>query len=139
MEIGATSSTSSATQSNSLYGAETSEMGKEDFLKLLVAQLSNQDPLEPLNNEEFVAQMATFSQLEQLTNLNGTVESLAQGGILSSTASLLGKTVTTSELIDEEEVEITGTVEAVSFKDGKSMMTIDGNEYDVSNIIEIVQ
>ena len=49
-------------------------LGKEDFLKLLVAQLSAQDPLDPMDSREFTAQLAQFSALEQMTNVNSTLE-----------------------------------------------------------------
>lgn len=52
-------------------------LGKDEFLKLLVAQLQNQDPLSPLKNEAFVAQLATFSSLEQLISINKAVQELA--------------------------------------------------------------
>lgn len=52
-------------------------VSKDEFLKLLVAQLQNQDPLDPLKNEEFVVQLATFSSLEQLISINQAVEQLA--------------------------------------------------------------
>ncbi len=54
------------------------ELGKDEFLKLLVAQLQNQDPLNPLKNEEFVAQLATFSSLEQLIAINKGVTSITE-------------------------------------------------------------
>jgi len=53
------------------------DIGKTEFLKLLVAQLQNQDPLSPLKNEEFVAQLATFSSLEQLISINEGVTRLS--------------------------------------------------------------
>lgn len=53
-------------------------VGKDDFIKLLVAQLQNQDPLSPLKNEEFVAQLATFSSLEQLFSINETLQRLSE-------------------------------------------------------------
>ena len=68
----------------STTGAQTNEtdlanVGKDEFLKLLVAQLQHQDPLNPLKNEEFVAQLATFSSLEQLISINKAVTKLAEG------------------------------------------------------------
>lgn len=54
-------------------------IGKSDFLRLLVVQLQHQDPLNPLRNEEFVAQLATFSSLEQLISINESVTKLADG------------------------------------------------------------
>lgn len=72
------------------------EMGKQDFLALFTAQLQNQNPLEPVKNEAFVAQLAQFSQLEALTNmqtsLDGFVTSMSSERMLNS-ASLIGKKV----------------------------------------------
>jgi flagellar basal-body rod modification protein FlgD len=74
-----------------------SELGKEAFLNLLVTQLQYQDPLEPTKNEEFVAQLAQFSSLEQLTTANDALESLYLAMSSMNNASmtqLLGKEVT---------------------------------------------
>jgi flagellar basal-body rod modification protein FlgD len=72
-------------------------VGKEDFLKLLVAQLRSQDPLSPLQGSEFVAQLAQFSSLEQLVNLSDRVAALAlaqTAAVLAQAVSFVGKTVT---------------------------------------------
>jgi flagellar basal-body rod modification protein FlgD len=60
--------------SESETNADISSLGKNDFLKLLIAQLKNQDPLNPADNTEFIAQLAQFSALEQMTLMNGNLE-----------------------------------------------------------------
>ena len=89
--IPSTGSTSATTPASA-----QSPLGKEDFLQLLVAQLSAQDPLNPMDSREFSAQLAQFSALEQMTNVNNTLEDLvaaqqAMGN--SSMISLIGKFV----------------------------------------------
>lgn len=72
------------------------DLGKDDFLKLLVTQLKNQDPTQTMQNGEFIAQMAQFSSLEQMTNLNQTMTDFIakSNDSISSSANLLGKKVT---------------------------------------------
>ncbi len=80
--------------------SKTKSLGKDDFLKMLVAQLKNQDPLKPMDGTEFAAQLAQFSSLEQLTNMN---TQLANLGLYQTTmnntqaVNLLGKTVTVNQ------------------------------------------
>lgn len=72
------------------------QITRDDFMKLLIAQLQNQDPLSPMDNQEFAVQLATFNSLEQLVGMNEKLESLAsQQGIASrfNSASLIGKQV----------------------------------------------
>ncbi|NMC42392.1 MAG: flagellar biosynthesis protein FlgD [candidate division Zixibacteria bacterium] len=90
-----TASTSSA---GTASGLET--LGKDDFLQLLVAKLSNQDPLDPVQDEDFAAQLAQYSSLEQLSNMNESLtQSIQWSYLLSQTisntmaTSLIGKTV----------------------------------------------
>ncbi len=93
--VNTTSPVQTATASN--------QLGKDDFLKLLVTQLQNQDPLNPLQGTEFVAQLAQFSSLEQLTNINSSLEQNIQSNQLmtqsignSLAATLVGKDVRAS-------------------------------------------
>jgi len=96
-----TSAVSNA-QQTSTNSSTTTKLGsdivnREDFLKLLVAQLQNQDPLNPMENQEFVAELATFSSLEQQTNQTKLLQELVDGQGATSTTqalSLIGKTVT---------------------------------------------
>jgi flagellar basal-body rod modification protein FlgD len=88
-------SSSTAAQQDQAAGA-TSTLGKNDFLKLLTAQLQNQDPLQPVDNTAFVAQLAQFSSLEQMQNVSTQLSTLTQAMTTSgslSAASLVGKTV----------------------------------------------
>ena len=71
-----TDQTSQTSGSNSV---SSEEIGKTEFLELLVAQLKNQDPMNPINNEEFITQLATFISLEQLISINQAVTTLAGG------------------------------------------------------------
>lgn len=94
-----TSSTSTTTSSSSSSSTNksTDVMGKQDFLKLLVTQLQNQDPLKPDNPTEFTAQLAQFSSLEQMYNLNDSMNTLVSSTDKSSNLSalnLIGKQAT---------------------------------------------
>jgi flagellar basal-body rod modification protein FlgD len=89
--------TSSSTPPTAQPGGPT--LGKQDFLKLLITQLRNQDPLNPLDQNQFLAQTAQFTSLENLQNISSQLaemKALAQGQALTQGASLLGKTVTAS-------------------------------------------
>ena len=89
--INALNSATSASSGTDLYDKKDgSVMGKEDFMMLLVAQLKNQDPLSPDDPTEFTAQLAQFSSLEQLYNINDSMESLAASNADSDRLSTLG-------------------------------------------------
>jgi flagellar basal-body rod modification protein FlgD len=102
------------TVSGSQREATGSVLGKDDFLKLLVGQLKHQDPMSPSGDQEFLSQMAAFSQLEQVTNLAATQERTQALG-------MVGKTVT----YDKGDGTIaTGTVSKVTFEAGKATLTV---------------
>src|SRR5690606_20910180 len=74
----------------------TDILGKDDFLKILMVQLQNQDPSNPMQDQEFIAQMATFSTLEQITNMNSSIKDLVatqQQSYLVSFTEFIGKEV----------------------------------------------
>jgi flagellar basal-body rod modification protein FlgD len=69
---------------------KSENLGKEDFLKLLIAQLTHQDPTEPMKDTEFVAQLATYSGLEQQMNMNKNLETLIASNNASTAANAIG-------------------------------------------------
>jgi flagellar basal-body rod modification protein FlgD len=89
-------STPSMTASQLSSSLQTTSLGKEDFLKLLVSQLQNQDPLNPSDPTQFTAQLAQFSSLEQLTNINENLQSLAGAQNLGA-LSFIGQDVIAEE------------------------------------------
>lgn len=89
----------------------SNEMGKDEFLKILITQLTNQDPTEPMQDREFIAQMAQFSALEQMTNMSSQFQRL--GGILQSgqAVGLLGKDVDVAvgeQIVSGKVTQVTG-------------------------------
>jgi len=95
MSTNAVSSSTAAT-SQPVAAADRNALGKDQFLRLLTAQLANQDPLQPVDNQAFIAQLAQFSSLEQLQGVSSRLDSLLLATASSnqlSTASLVGKTV----------------------------------------------
>jgi len=133
--------TLSATQ-RGLGAADQTALDKTAFMELLVAQLANQDPLEPAANEEFVAQLANFSSLEQLENLNGSI--LAMIGLNQSNA-LLSQLTQSSALIGQEVtwqnpetgLSQSGLVESVRIEEGIAFLRIDGRDVPLTAVTEI--
>ncbi len=109
------------------------EMGKDAFLNLLVTQLQYQDPLEPTNDKEFLAQMAQFSALEQMQNLNDTFT-------MSQASALIDKYVkgTVTNEDSGETKEIVGIVDAVNLKDGKPYLLVNKQEMAVSDVEKVI-
>ena len=118
--------------------APKQELGKQDFLNLLMVQLRNQDPLNVQQDKEFIAQMAQFSNLEQTTNLNLAMENLAGFQQIAQGASLIGKEIE-ANLSDDPNgaTSVRGIVEETRLVDGKIQLIVDGKKVDFKNILSI--
>lgn len=110
----------------------SSELGKDEFLQLLVCQLQNQDPLNPQSDTEFISQLAQFSALEQMTNLNTAFSN-------SSAYSLVGKAVIVQQTdASGQSREVRGTVDYVEIKNGEAYLSIDGNSYSIDDLVQVM-
>ncbi|MBQ9494515.1 MAG: flagellar hook assembly protein FlgD [Treponema sp.] len=104
-------------------------LGKDDFLKLLIAQLQNQNPTNPVENTEFIAQMAQFSSLEQMTNMSTGFAKLANVFKASEAASMLGKTVE----LNIGDATTTGVVQAATREETPRVL-VNGRYYTLDQI-----
>lgn len=110
-------------------------IGQEAFLQLLVAQLQNQNPLEPLDNFQFISQMAQFSTLEQITALNDALSGFSEFAALGQLASMVGKEAT---IVNENAgIDVTGIVSAVTLENGEPRVIVDGESYALDDITRI--
>ena len=116
------------------------EMGKQDFLTLFTAQLQNQNPLDPVKNEAFVAQLAQFSQLEALTNmqssLDGFVKSMSSGQLLSSSA-LIGRKVAVADGVSP--LQQGGSIDAsIDLSEGASGVSLTVQDSQGRTVQELI-
>lgn len=113
-------------------------LGKDEFLQLLITQLRHQDPINPVEDKEFIAQLAQFSSLEQMQNLNTNLQDmmLAQQKLtaLGQATQMIGQEV---ELFTREGESIFGKVTGVQFKEGWPMLVVDGKLYGFDEVVAI--
>ena len=135
MDITSLQSTGTPAASTQAASGKNSAMGKDQSLKLFVAQLQHQDPMNPMQDQDFMGQMASFSTLEQVTNLAKANETIATTSALSQSVGLIGRTVTWTAA---DKTTHTGVVEKVNQTDGKPVLTVGGTEgVDPTTITQI--
>lgn len=118
-------------KSNELKKFDTG-LGKDAFLQLLATEMANQDPLEPTSNTEYISQLAQFSALEAMNNLNATTE-------ITQAISLTGSYVIMNTTDAAGNVkQISGLVDFVTVTDGKAYMSIDGKSYPFEDFDSVV-
>lgn len=112
------------------------QLGKDEFLKILMTQLKNQDPTDPLKDKEFIAQMAQFTSVEQLSNMSKELKLMRQSIGLSS--SLIGKEVAWTTVNEKGESKSgTGVVESIIVKDGSQFALVKGEQINLDSISQI--
>ncbi len=107
------------------------EMGKEAFMQMLITQMRNQDPMNPMDNSAMIAQLAQFSSLEQMQRLNGQFEAFQQSTTSALSMMTAGKPVVL-ELTDGSEVS--GVLEKVQWNAGETQFVINGTAYSAGAV-----
>jgi flagellar basal-body rod modification protein FlgD len=144
MSVSSTAATNSATATAKVYDTTQTQssqlpqqtLGQADFLKLLVAQLSAQDPMNPVSNTDFAAQMAQFSTLQTTQTMQTNMAAVQAGTGVLVADSLLGKTV---NLQTSDGQTITGVVSTVQYQSGSPTVTINGQVYNLSQVTSVSQ
>ena len=106
---------------------------KDSFMKILVAQMKYQDPLEPTSNTEYISQYATFTQVEQLSNM-------ASAMTMSRASEMVGKTVVVTQVNSDNgtTTEVQGVVDFVSYSGNKAYLCINGTNYSADDVTQVL-
>ena len=130
-------------ENTAAQGARSAAVDKDAFMKMLVAQLQNQDPMSPQDNQAMVAQLAQFSSLEQMQQLNQNILGLA---VLQQTNAVMSQLTQSSALIGqrvtyidpETNEELTGEVGKVKLLEGVATLEIGGKDVPLGNVTSIL-
>ena len=139
------------TQSNTTDRKTSSKNDSNMFLNLMLQQLKNQDPTQPTDNTEWLSQLAQYSSLEQMTQMNtgltncmnyisAMYKDMSMNAEITQTLSMVGKevTITIPDKNDSSKTtEVTGKVTEANFKDGTGKVKVNGEYYSISNITSI--
>lgn len=122
--------------------SQQDELGKDAFMDLLVQQMKNQDPMNPQSNDQFIAQLASFSSLEQMQNMNDNLLTMA---ILQDNNALMSQLTTSASLIGKDVswtdpstgISQSGVVGSIKVQDGLSYLDVDGATVALGSITEV--
>lgn len=129
MEVGSVENTGVSSKS------QPSGVNQEDLFKIMLAQLKYQDPLEPMDNKEFISQLAQFTSLEQSRSINKKMESIITTSSITQSLTMLGKDV---QFITDSGASI-GKVTAVTFDNGVPKLTIKTDNNKVVTSVELTK
>ena len=133
----ATDATSTATATTGQAGAPvpaSNQMDRDMFLKLMVAQLRNQDPMNPTDSTEFLAQTAQFTSLEKLEEVASQTAQALSAQMAFGASSLVGRTVT---YLGPDGTETTGTVDSVRFTADGPMLGIEDIDIRMNDVVAV--
>ena len=109
-------------------------MGKDDFLKLFLVQLKNQDPEKTQDQSQFMAQLAQFSSLEQMQNLNTNQQAATSASQLGAASNLLGRVI---DVIDDQGNPMTGQVTSVRLEKGEPKLMLGLRSFTMKQLVQV--
>jgi len=121
-------------------------LGKDDFLKLLITQLQSQDPMDPMQDTQFISQMATFTSLEQTNNMTDLLTQFVasqSNNLIGQMSNVIGKTITWQETVQNKDGSVdvknhTDIISGVSSQGGKlTYLTKSGDKIDPAYVVQI--
>lgn len=125
-----TSNTTDA-NGNTRTTSASSELNMESFLQLIVAQMQNQDPMNPTSQDTYMTQLAQLAMVQSINDM-------AQTSVITYAASLSGKEVTVANVKSNNEIEeVVGTVTGVGFYNNEPILYVDGKAYSMSQLLAV--
>jgi len=135
--MSAVSSYFSAPTTNTSVSADSdrlNDLTMSDFIRMMVAQLENQDPMSPMSNTEMLQQVSQMRSITANDRLTNSIESLSIGQALSTASSLIGKTITGVNTLNQS---VTGKVEKVTIENGEAKLYVGSSIINVGNVTAI--
>ncbi len=116
------------------YKSSIASLDKDVFLRLLITELRNQDPLRPMEDKDFIAQLAQFSSLEQVQKMVAGFTELTKHQAVAKAFAMIGKSI---EFTDSQEGQCTGKVTGVVFENGWPMLEVGSRTVDPSTVLRV--
>jgi flagellar basal-body rod modification protein FlgD len=133
-DVASVTATAAASGAQATNAAEQT-LDKDAFLRLLITQIRYQDPLSPMEDREFIAQLAQFSTLEQMQQMNTGFAAFQLMSLTTQALALVGRQVTAQ--VPGETEPLTGTVEAVTFAQGRPLLLMGEREIELGYVTQV--
>lgn len=134
MQINSTTSLGAAATADTSNRVVQKQLGQDDFLKLLTVQLQQQDPMKPMDDTQSIAQMAQFSSLQQMSELNKGLAAMRLDSQMASASTLLGRQATMQEVGGGQ---TTGVIDSVEQSASGPMLSINGKIYSFGMLVRV--
>ena len=125
MNVTSAPKTTGSSQQGNTIQSKNFELKAEDFIKMMITQLQNQDPMEPAKNEELLAQMSQIGQLQSATTMQESLKGMVMQNQIGSAGNLIGKTI---QGLDDKNEPVKGVVNSVRIEKDKVFLELDNGK-----------